>query len=451
MNAARQIPLSEKGLFRLSWPILFELCMLFMIPAVDAYYITKVSQAAVASVTAILPLTGLGMIIFIPVTQAAASIASQHLGAGKYDRAQAVYTYLLLCNLLLGCVMATALFLSASILPHIVGLPGDLQEHARAYVFVLSFGYIALALRIACGGILGSLGLTKWNMVSAVVMNLLNWLFNDIFINGAFGFPEKRVEAVALSSCLAWLGSLLVSIVFVIAIAKFKPRLHAVGLSAKQTMSSVLRIAVPSTLEPACYQLSQVAISKILVQLGALSLTTKAYLGNITLLPLLWGAAFAQGTQIKIAFLLGQREFAKAQSELIKGLKIALAGASGLSLLLIVISDKAFGLFTQDPEVLKLGFMMLWIAFVLELGRCLNVVVGSALRASGDARFVALFGALSMWLIAVLGSYGLAPSLGLIGIWAAMACDEHCRGWVSLWRWRKGAWQSKVVYARPSD
>ncbi len=450
MSTKHLSTVADRSLIQLSWPILFELSMLFMIPAVDAFYISKISEVAVGSVTAVLPITGLAMIIFFPLTQAASSIAAQHLGAGKEDRARATFTYSLLLNFGLGLLMALFLIGSAPYLPLLVGLPESMAAYARDYVFVLGFGFLPLAMRIACSGILSARGLTLANMVSAVVMNLLNYLFNEFFIHGAMGLPPFKVEAVAFSSCCAWLGALLISAMMVLVFARFKPQLHAEGLTAAHGLRTILRIGVPSTLEPASFQLSQIAISKILVSLGTLSLTTKAFLGNITLLPLLWSAAFAQGTQIKVSFLLGQRSLERAQKELLSGVKIALTGVTILSLCLLIWSDTFFGIFTQDPAIHSLGRKALAIALILEWGRCLNVVVGSVLRGSGDAKFVALVALFSMWTIGVGGSWLFSQPWGLLGIWFAMTLDEHFRGWVSLRRWMKGHWQKKVLY-KPTE
>src|SRR5690606_9891575 len=87
------------------------------------------------------------------------------------------------------------------------------------------------------------------------------------------------------------------------------------------------------------------------------------------------------------------------------------------------------------------------LGLVLELGRAANVVVGGALRSSGDARFASLVGGALMWLVAVPLSYvlGLRMGLGVVGVWLAMACDECLRGYITHRRWLSGVWQRYCV------
>jgi putative MATE family efflux protein len=422
--------------------------MLFMIPAVDAFYMTRVSPEAVAAVSAVLPITGLGFILFAPLTQAGSSVAAQHLGARNQRLAGLTFTSLLGLNVLLGLFMSLIFIVSAPYLPEFVGLQGSLAEVAAVYIRALGFGYVFLALKMTSSGILNALGRTHINMWAAVLMNVINLALNHLFVTGVLGFPKLGVIGIAAASAMAWLLAFLVALYFCHHHLAKPAVIRASLPQVRETLGHVLRIGLPSSLEPLSYQLSQVVISRILVSIGVIAVTTKAYVANITLFSLLWGAAFASGTQIKISHLLGERSYKEATTQLLTGVKIALAGCTILSLILAVGGPWFLRIFTEDPEILRLGSQVLWIAVFLEWGRALNVIVGSALRASGDARFVAGFGVTSMWLLAVTGAYfiGVEAGLGLLGIWLVMSLDEHLRGWISLKRWMSGRWQSKTVY-----
>ncbi len=438
----------NRSLFSLSGPVLFELLMLFMIPVVDAYYMTRISAEAVAAVSAVLPITGVGFILFLPLTQAGSSVAAQHLGAKNIKLAGLTFTGLLVMNIMLGLGVSGLFVGFGGYLPQFVGLQGDLADMAGDYIRALGFGYGFLALKMTSSGILSALGRTSVNMWAAVLMNLLNLAFNHLLVTGVFGLPRFGVAGIAAASAMGWFLSFGFALLFCRKNLESLKSVIQDWALVRETLRHVLRIGLPSTLEPLSYQLSQVVVSRILVSIGLMAVTTKAYVGNITLFSLLWGAAFASGTQIKVAYLLGERAFDEASAQLMEGVKIALVGCTILSLSLALSGPWILQIFTQDAEVLRLGAWVLWVAVITEWGRALNVIVGSALRASGDARFVAAFGVVSMWLVAVLGSYllGKQAGMGLLGIWLVMSVDEHLRGWVSLKRWRAGHWQSRTIY-----
>jgi Na+-driven multidrug efflux pump len=89
----------------------------------------------------------------------------------------------------------------------------------------------------------------------------------------------------------------------------------------------------------------------------------------------------------------------------------------------------------------------LLLGFVLEPGRCFNIVVGQSLRAVGDARFLMWVGIAVMWGIGVPLVYFLGVYLGygLIGIWLAFITDEWVRGLILYFRWKSRAWEKKIL------
>ena len=112
---------------------------------------------------------------------------------------------------------------------------------------------------------------------------------------------------------------------------------------------------------------------------------------------------------------------------------------------LFVLSKPIFGIFTSNPEVIRLGAVIMLIEIFLEWGRSVNIVMVRCLQAAGDIRFPVTLGILSAWTVAVLGGYlvGVVAGWGLVGIWIAMACDECLRGVLFVIRFRRGAWKKK--------
>jgi Na+-driven multidrug efflux pump len=78
------------------------------------------------------------------------------------------------------------------------------------------------------------------------------------------------------------------------------------------------------------------------------------------------------------------------------------------------------------------------------------VVVINALRATGDARFPVLAGALSMLLVMAGGSWllGVHFRFGLVGVWIAYAADEWLRGLIMAARWLRLGWVPSAVATR---
>jgi len=82
------------------------------------------------------------------------------------------------------------------------------------------------------------------------------------------------------------------------------------------------------------------------------------------------------------------------------------------------------------------------LTVLLEPGRTCNIVVINALRATGDARFPVMVGAVSMLVVMAGGSWLLGVHLGwgLVGVWIAYAADEWLRGLIMAVRWWRHGW-----------
>jgi Na+-driven multidrug efflux pump len=107
-------------------------------------------------------------------------------------------------------------------------------------------------------------------------------------------------------------------------------------------------------------------------------------------------------------------------------------------------------LFTSDPDIIARATTLLWITVLLEPGRTCNIVVITALRAAGDARFPVVAGAASMVFVMGFGSWflGIYLGLGLVGVWIAYALDEWVRGSIMVARWFRLGWVKQAVASR---
>jgi Na+-driven multidrug efflux pump len=142
--------------------------------------------------------------------------------------------------------------------------------------------------------------------------------------------------------------------------------------------------------------------------------------------------------------LVGAGKKEEAYRTCLKSLRVALLIVFCMSIVIFTFSKNLLALFTEDQSIIDLGNKLLLLSIFLEPGRVFNVVIINSLRAAGDVKFPVIMGVFSMWGVAVLLSFllGIKFSLGLLGVWIALGCDEWCRGLAMLFRWRSRAWQN---------
>ena len=101
-------------------------------------------------------------------------------------------------------------------------------------------------------------------------------------------------------------------------------------------------------------------------------------------------------------------------------------------------------LFTNDPQVLRIGATLLIFAAVYQFFDALYITYNGALRGAGDTLVPAIATAVLCWGITVIGGYIVArvfPGFGPVGPWIAATVYGIILGLFIYLRFRRGAWR----------
>ena len=194
---------ADRSLLSLTWPIFIDLFFIFMINVTDAWFLSRISDTAAASIGAVMPILGIAFALYSTLHQGGSSVAAQRIGAGDYSKLASTYGALF-AILLLGGLFLTVMMMSfAPTFAQWMGLQDDMSAMASIYLSTIGMGTWVLAMRFAAAAVLTSQGKTHWNMWSTFIMTIVNILFNYLLIDGKFGFPALGVQGVAYASVIA--------------------------------------------------------------------------------------------------------------------------------------------------------------------------------------------------------------------------------------------------------
>ncbi|HEY7117535.1 MAG TPA: MATE family efflux transporter [Tepidisphaeraceae bacterium] len=112
-------------------------------------------------------------------------------------------------------------------------------------------------------------------------------------------------------------------------------------------------------------------------------------------------------------------------------------------------------LFTNDPEVLRMGVIVLVFAGIYQLFDAMYIVYNGALRGAGDTFVPAVALAVLCWSITVAGGYVVArwrPDWGLAGPWVMATLYGIILGVFMLLRFTRGRWKTiRLETPEPAD
>ncbi|TDF98810.1 MATE family efflux transporter [Paenibacillus piri] len=435
------------ALFAITWPLFIESSLQMFMRTADTFMVSHVSDAAVAAVGVSNQLIMFTFMLLQVISAGTAVVISQYLGANKTDDVRRFAAGAISLNFLFGLLISVCMMVFSKSLLGLFGLEADLLSQARTYLLIVGGALFIQAVNLTISAITQVHGFTRYTMLVSIGMNLLNLTGDYLFIFGPWGFPKLGVPGVAISAAVSQSLGLIVYCVILRKVVRLNLGLKDLVRSKLEDIKKILSVGIPTGGNQLAYSASQIVTTYYITSLGAEMLSTRIYTQNIIYFIMVLSISLGRGTLIIIGRLIGAGEKEEAYRQLFRSLGLSqLLSMAGVCLIFI-FREPLIGLFTNDPQIIALGAALLTLGFLLEPGRCLNIVIGEALRAAGDARYIVVMGIIVMWGMCIPLTYliGIHLSYGLIGIWFVFILDEWVRGVLLLHRWKSRAWEKKAL------
>ena len=124
-----------------------------------------------------------------------------------------------------------------------------------------------------------------------------------------------------------------------------------------------------------------------------------------------------------------------------------------VSVIAILRPDILMVLFTKDQDVLAEGAKYLRYVSLSYIPMALMFTFGGVIRGAGDTVATMLLTLISLWVFRVPAATYLSsiPSLGVTGVWIAIALGSVMGFVLNYAYYKTGRWRSRVVVQRPSE
>ncbi len=433
-------------LFHLTSPIFFETLLLMLTGATDVFMLGRYADEAVAAGGVVNQLVFLVCLVYMITALGTSVLCAQYLGARQRKNVLQVIGISLLVNFVMGIIVSITLYIGAPQLLRLMGLEQNLMHYGLPYMALVGGSSFLLALAMTLGAILRSHNKAYYPMWSALVINLLNIIGNYLLIFGHAGLPRLGIVGAGISTMLCRLVAVVFLYYVLFAYVSHKPPLAYFRPFPWDKLKNLLIVGLPAAGENVSYDLSQVVITYFTVLLGTAALTARTYAMHIVMFSFVFAIAIGHGASITIGHLVGRARNRAAFTLEKYAIRWALAVSVVISLLTALMGTHILGWLSSNPQVVRLGALVLWVDVVLEIGRAVNITSVNSLIASGDVLFPFWTGVIVMWGVATLLSYvlGIGLGWGLVGIWLAMTLDELIRAAVFERRWHSRRWQNKA-------
>jgi Na+-driven multidrug efflux pump len=289
-------------------------------------------------------------------------------------------------------------------------------------------------------------------MAVAVVTNALNIGLNALFMRGAFGLPAGGlgVRGVALATLLAYLTGLAMLMFLVHRRLGVSFRIPQVVARVRAVLGPILRVGVPSALEPFSYTVQSFVVSVLIIALGLHAMAANTYMQRLIFLDMSVTWSLTAAGQIVMSHLLGAGRLDEVRRTYWRVLGISAVFAFANMALFLVFHDAVLGIFTADAGIKRIGFWLLFVSLFTEPIRAANILGGVALKTVGDGRFSLAVGVAFMWGVIPVIILSNALGWGVIGLYVVLLADETVRAAINVVRWARESWVGKAVIAPPA-
>ena len=371
-----------KQLLSFFFPILLGTFFQQMYNTVDTIIVGRfVGTQALAAVGSTGALISLLNGFFVGLSSGATVLVSQFFGADDREGVRkALHTGVGLA-LVLGLIIS---FLGLCFGPQILRMmktPEDCLDGALIYARIFFSGAVASMLYNMGAGILRAMGDSKRPMIFLIITCFLN-IFLDIFC-------VVELKMGIAGAAVATVLSQAISAVLVLLVLWKLPDTYSLRLSRIRVYPALLRrilqVGIPAGLQFVTFDLANLLIQSGINSFG--SATIAAFTAYAKADMLTWMISGALG--VAITTFVGQNYGAQKYDRIHKSVRICLIMGITLigssSAVIILCRHFILGVFSPDPEVIRLGArMMLWVVPFNALFVPVEVC-GGAMRGAGHS------------------------------------------------------------------
>ncbi|MDR2596429.1 MAG: MATE family efflux transporter [Treponema sp.] len=439
---------NNRKLFSLLWPLIVEQLLIVMMGIVDMVMVSSVGEHAVSGVSLVDSINFLIITAFNAMATGGSVVASQYIGRKDGKNACCSARQLVYISLLISLIMMIlTMVFCRQVLKLVYGnIADDVMRSAQVYFLITALSYPFLALYTSASSLFRSMGNSKVSMNTAVLVNIINIGGNALFIYGM----GLGVAGAALSTLI---GRMIAAAVLIYLL--MQDWLNIINLKGitkiklePDMIKRIFNIGIPSGLETSMFQIGKILITRIFTAFGTAAIAANAVGATINSIAFMPGSGFGMGLMIIAGQCIGAGDYEGVRQQTKKILKLSYMTYFFINIHILIFMNQIIGLFNLSAEAHQMCVVFLRIHCVTStLFWCPSFVLPNVLKAAGDARYIMIVAASTMWIVRVCSAYLMAFPMGLgpKAVYIAMGADFLFRGIFFATRYLNGRWKEKRV------
>ncbi|MCL6099167.1 MAG: MATE family efflux transporter [Bacteroidetes bacterium] len=394
---------------------------------------------------------GIGVIATWAVVSLFSSLATgthvliaRRFGAKEYNECGKVLNVSLIIALMIGIVVAGLVVYFSHDIANFFAVDPKVAYFAGQFLHYRFMGIPFFLITVSYRGFFFGIGKTKVFMYSAVLINLLNIIFNYFFIYGGFGMPGMGLAGAGLGSTLATICDSLFYLT-VSMMPSFRHKFHYFKnfRFVKSIATSIIKISLPVSLQNIFILVGFLSFIVITGLIGTDQQAASTVVFSALQISLMPCFGFGIAMQTLVGNSLGNEDFKLAKHYGYETSKIATIYTVVVGMLFVFAPRLILILTTDNHHIIETAVPALRIAGLGQIFYALGVVLANGLQAAGQTLYVMLSEVIVNWFVFVPIAYflGVYLKFGLIGAWFALPFYVILYALVIFVKFKFGRWE----------
>ncbi len=365
MNKQKQAQLTEgpvgKTIIRLTIPMFFGILASVSFNLIDTFFVGQLGTTPLAAMSFTFPvvfvISGLSMGLGV----GASAIISRAIGEGDQYRVRRLTTDSLALSVIIVAVFIVAGFLTVEPVFKLMGATDQVLPYIESYMYIWYPGMIFMVVPMVGNFAIRATGDTKTPSMIMFVAVIINAILDPLLIYGWGPFPRMELAGAALATVI----SRGITFFFAIWILYAREKMITVKIpEAREVLESwknMLYIGLPTAGTNIILPVGAGIITRLVSTYGHEAVAAFGVASRIDMFAMTVIMALSSVLGPFIGQNLGADNPDRVREGVIYGHRFALVWGVFVFLVLIFVSEPVASIFNDDPKVIEIIVLYLWI------------------------------------------------------------------------------------------
>jgi putative MATE family efflux protein len=437
----------NRAILLLAVPMVLEMVLESLFAVVDIFWVGRLGANATATVGLTESMLALVFSVAMGLSLSTTAMVARRIGEKDPQGAAVAGVQAIALGLAVSLVIGIPCAIWAPNLLRLMGATPGIIATGSGYTRVCLGGCFAVLLLFLNNAIFRGAGDAAIAMRLLWVSNIINLILDPCLIFGWGPFPRMGVTGAA---CATLTGRSIGVLYQFYRLLRGTERIRILASQVRLNFSvlmKLMRVSLTGILQFAIAHTSWIGLVRIVSMFGAAALAGYTIGIRIVVFVILpsWGLSNAAATLVGQNLGAGHPERAEKAVWRTGIYNMIFLGSVGL--VFIFFSQPIVGLFTQDPDVLRLGATCLRIISYGNLGYAYFMVMMQAFNGAGDTITPTIVNFFGFWLLEIPLAYSLAIPLHMHsnGVFFSIAIAESSMAIASAILFKRGKWKKQKI------